>query len=170
MATKPTGQQLENLTNALLNGFDHNSLQQLTIHKLDLPLEWVTPVAGKRDLTTIVGVLVAHFAAQKCGLKRLLVGAQKENPTNAALKELMVKWFDIEFEPIDLSEIKERLADSVIGIDMNDVEAASIELDSITAQGDGDVTGVKISGVKASGNIKISNVRADSHLGQSAAK
>jgi len=170
MATKPTGQQLEDLTTALLNGFNHDSLQQLTIHKLDLPLEWVTPVVGKRDLTTIVGALVAHFAAQKGGLKRLLVGAQKENSTNTALKELMVEWFDIEFAPIDLSEVKERLAGSVIGIDMNDVEAASIELNGITAQGDGDVTGVKMHGIKSAGEIKISNIRADGKAGESAAK
>jgi len=160
MPTKPTTEQLAQLAQSLLSGFTHSELTQFTRIGLELPLEWVTPVVGQRDLTTIVGALIAHFAAQEGGLKRLLAAAHKQNRTNFALKELMMEWFDVEFEPLDLSEVTERLSDSIVGVDMADVEAASIELDGIIAQGDGDVTGVKMRGVKASGDIKISNVRA----------
>jgi len=46
MPTKPTGEELEKLTDALLDGFDHNTLTSLTGARLALPLERVTPVAG----------------------------------------------------------------------------------------------------------------------------
>jgi len=102
MQTKPTGHHLDQLTNALLDAFDHNALTHFARLKLNIPLEWITPVAGKRDLITIASNLVSYFASQEGGLKRLLAAAIEANPTNPNLLALRGEWADLDFTPIEL--------------------------------------------------------------------
>ncbi|MCB0018889.1 MAG: hypothetical protein KDE09_13950, partial [Anaerolineales bacterium] len=94
---KPNSDQLKQLTEALLDGFDHAGLTRLTRVYFDLHLERITPVAGKRDLTIITENLVAYFASQKGGLKQLLSAAIEDNPDNEELKLLVAKWANLDF-------------------------------------------------------------------------
>jgi len=104
VSTKPTLEHLYQLEISLLDAFDHASLTHLTRVQLDLNLEWVTPVAGKQDLTTIISDLVAYLAAQEGGLYRLLTAALEDNPQNAQLLALQNDWSDLVFTPIELPQ------------------------------------------------------------------
>lgn len=104
MSTQPTGQQLEQLTDALLEAFNHDELTRLVRTNFDQSLEWFTPVAGKRDLNTITSDLVIYFASQEGGLKKLLGGAVAENPSNTDLIGLAGQWAKLDFAPLPLSE------------------------------------------------------------------
>jgi len=104
MPTQPTGYQLKYLTNALLDAFNHDELTRFTRHKLDISLEWITPVAGKRDLITITSNLVSYAASQQGGLKDLLSAVQDEVPTNAKLFALNDQWSKIDFDTIPLQD------------------------------------------------------------------
>jgi len=97
MPTQPTPQQLDQLTNALLQAFDHDELTRLVRSQFDQSLEWITPMAGKRDLTTITSDLVVYFASQEGGLKKLLAAAIRENLNNSDLSLIAVEWLTIEF-------------------------------------------------------------------------
>ena len=98
MRTQPTGHQLEQFQSALLDAFDHSTLNQMVRYNLNLDLEWITPVQGKRNLTEIVADLVHYFAAEKDGLKRLLSAALAYNSANERLRSLAEEWNDLEFE------------------------------------------------------------------------
>jgi len=102
MSTQPTPQQLDQLTSALLQAFDHDELTRLVRSQFDQPLEWITPVVGKRDLTTIASDLVAYFASEEGGLKKLLAAAIRENPLSPDLSPIAVEWSAIEFESLPL--------------------------------------------------------------------
>jgi len=104
MSIKPTGDQLNQLTQALLNAFNHDELTRLTRHELDESLEWITPVVGRRDLTSVTHDLVMYFASQSGGLKKLLAAATQGNPTHTALISLDKQWQGIEFYPIPLPD------------------------------------------------------------------
>lgn len=98
--TKPTSDQLTQLKQALLDAFNYAALTRLTHRHLNLHIEWITLVAGKRDLTAIAENLIAYFANQEGGLKQLLDAAIEENPSNAALNTLADQWTDLKFAPI----------------------------------------------------------------------
>lgn len=102
MPNQPTGPQLDQLTSALLEAFNHDELTRLVRIHFEKSLEWFTPVAGKRDLNTITSDLVAYFASQKGGLKKLLDGAVSENSSNKGLLMLALEWSDLEFAPLSL--------------------------------------------------------------------
>jgi len=102
MSTKPTVDQLTQLKNAIRLAFTHSELTRLTQEQLELSLEWITPVAGQRDLTTIVHDLVDYFASQPRGIKRLLTAACDQNPGSAELEQLATEWAEIDFAPIEL--------------------------------------------------------------------
>jgi len=102
MPNQPTGQQLEQFTNALLKAFDHDELTRLVRSQFDQSLEWITPVAGKRDLTTFTADLVVYFASQEGGLKKLLAAAIRENPLSPDLIPIAMEWSAIEFAPLPL--------------------------------------------------------------------
>lgn len=105
MPVQPTHEQLDQLTQALLSAFDHAALTRLLRNQLDLDLEWVTPVAGRRDLTTVAENLVAWFAAQEGnGLQRLLAAALAANPQNQQLGDLSDAWAGIDFTPLPLPQ------------------------------------------------------------------
>lgn len=61
-----------------------------------------------------------------------------------------------------LQEARTNGADAgrVVGVSLQEIEAASISLDSIIAQGSGAASGVDIKGAKVAGDITITNVRA----------
>jgi len=102
MSTKPTVDQLTQLKNAIRLAFTHSELTRLTQEQLELSLEWITPVAGQRDLTTIVHDLVDYFVSQPRGIKRLLTAACDQNPGSAELEQLATEWAEIDFAPIEL--------------------------------------------------------------------
>ena len=102
MSTKPTVDQLTQLKNAIRLAFTHSELTRLTQEQLELSLEWITPVAGQRDLTAIVHDLVDYFASQPRGIKRLLTAACDQNPGSAELEQLATEWAEIDFAPIEL--------------------------------------------------------------------
>lgn len=102
MSIQPTGQQLQQLTNALLSAFDHDDLTRFTRHQFDKELEWITPVTGQRDLTTITSDLVSYFASQEGGLKTLLGAAMRENPLNPDLGVIVIEWANLDFTPLSL--------------------------------------------------------------------
>lgn len=104
MSIQPTGQQLEQLTNALLDAFNHGELTRLVRTHFEESLEWFTPVAGQRDLKTITSDLVVYFASKEGGLKKLLDGAVSENASNKGLLTLALEWSDLEFAPLPLPE------------------------------------------------------------------
>lgn len=99
MRIEVSPEHLKRLSAALLGAFDHEALTRVVRTRLGLDLEWVTPVAGKRDLTTVVSDLVAYFASLEDGLKLLLEAAREENPGNAALNTLAADWSDLAFNP-----------------------------------------------------------------------
>lgn len=105
MPVKPTSDHLNQLIEALISAFDHSRLSQFARIHLNFPLESITPVSGKRDLTTITTELVLHFAVQDGGLKSLLSAALQANANNAKLKEVAEVWTDIKFEPLDSSSL-----------------------------------------------------------------
>jgi len=96
-------QRFQQLTDALLDAFNHDELTRLIRAQFDQSLEWITPVAGKRDLTTITSDLVVYFASKEGGLKQLLDAAIRENPLNEELNTLGMQWSDLEFAIVPLS-------------------------------------------------------------------
>lgn len=99
---QPTTSQLEQLQSAMLKAFNHAELSRLVRTQLDLDLEWITPVAGKRDLTTIVYDLVAFFASQEGGLNQLLQAATDSNSISPELQAVIADWDNVDFSPIEL--------------------------------------------------------------------
>ncbi|MEZ4713440.1 MAG: effector-associated domain EAD1-containing protein [Caldilineaceae bacterium] len=99
MPLEVTPAQINQLTEALLTAFDHAALTRLVRQRLDLDLEWITPVAGRRDLTAITTELVTWFAAQEGGLLRLLTAALAENPHNAQLQKVATEWAGVDWLP-----------------------------------------------------------------------
>ncbi|MEM7133349.1 MAG: effector-associated domain EAD1-containing protein [Chloroflexota bacterium] len=145
MPINPTLDHITQLTDALLDGFDHAALTHLTRVQLDLHLEWVTPVVGKRDLSTIVTDLVAYFASQEGGLKRLLTAAVEANPNNAKLTALADEWAELDFRPIPLPDDHPHHAGDVIHGDkigqdkVGGDKIATGDIEGISAVGSGRV-------------------------------
>ncbi|MBV7330362.1 formylglycine-generating enzyme family protein [Chloroflexi bacterium TSY] len=101
---QPTGEQLDQLTDALLNALNQDELTRLVYYELDHDLKWINPGAGKRDLTTAVADLVVYFARREGGLKQLLTAALKANPQHNKLNLLANEWTELEFAPLELPD------------------------------------------------------------------
>lgn len=133
MSVRPTPNQLNQLQEALLNAFDHNSLTRLIRTHLDINLQWIAPVAG--NLVTIVDNLIAYFASHEDGLKELLKAAVDENPTNGELSALANEWAALNFVPIPLPDEHPHqtiiMGDSVAG---DKVEGDKVAGDKIVYQ------------------------------------
>ncbi|MEM7125691.1 MAG: effector-associated domain EAD1-containing protein [Chloroflexota bacterium] len=134
MQVQPTPQQLEELQKALLDAFDHAALTQLTRIHLNLRLEWITPVIGKRDLTTIVIDLVDYYASQENGLKVLHQAAINANPTNRLLQKLFADWKPLTFVKIELRDDHPHhiiiMGDSIAGdnFDVSNIDGQGIAI------------------------------------------
>jgi len=79
-----SGSQYRQLSSALLSAFDVDGLRALARFELDIDLDAIS--AG--DLEARVFLLIDH-AQRSDRLTNLLMGAIRQNPTNAALRALV---------------------------------------------------------------------------------
>ncbi|MBV7331132.1 hypothetical protein KFU94_23425 [Chloroflexi bacterium TSY] len=135
MSHQPTAEQINHLTDALLDAFNYGELIQLVSDKLERDMDWLTPITGKRDPTIIVTDLVAYFASREEGLNQLLVAAQESNPNSDRLKMLASEWSELEFEPINLSDEHPQQT-LIMGDNVDDDEPESEDVDDNNFDGD----------------------------------
>lgn len=156
MFSFPTDKQLNQLTDALLDAFEHRALTWLVDRKLQLDLEWIVPAAEQPDLVTIVKNLVAYFASQEDGLNRLLAAALETCSSNDELKMLASEWTELEFAPIELLDEHPHQA-IIMGdqVGRDKIGQGKIE------RGQHNIGEVKGSSVSGSGHVGGDNIARD---------
>lgn len=112
----PSTQLLQQLNDVLLSAFDYDSLTRFAQHELEIPLEHVSPVQGKRDLRTVVDHLVRYCAAENGGLTQLINAAQGERKNHPKLTALAQIWGETEFEALSLPEDHPKLMAQARGV------------------------------------------------------
>lgn len=98
---QPTGTQIRQLHQALLQAYDQAGLTRLVRVHLDTDLEQLVPTTDK-NLTEITYALVRVCAAQLGGLKRLLASALADNPTNPDLSKVADAFAGLEFDVLPM--------------------------------------------------------------------